>query len=437
MKSSAWIVMMIAVVFALPGAVSAVTPINGGMVGGPQIPINANPGEQNDPHVSGDVAAYTDGTDPQSIRVYRFSTSVDSAVPSPPGASDHAPDVSGNLVSFTRSEGACTALMIYDVSNASTTEIDPQPCARREGAAIANTTLAFIDTSSLPTRVFVVDISGGAPIQLSSGTGSAQNPAVAPSGNVVVWEQCPVTILNCDIMRSVRSGGVWGPAEPVSNSTEPESNPDTDGTWIVYEASRGGFLTGSDIYFKRVAGGAETQLQIAGFQSKPTISSGVIAFETRSSVFVAGDIFIYVIATNTMYQVTNTPLVDDELSDISVLPNGDIRVVWAANDGLAGDYNVYARTFRVPLGNPAQMIADLIDKTLRFVDHMPLAANLRAQLEQIASAVIANNKTLACRLLTLYIAAVNAAPSSGLLTAAEKAELVADARAIKAAIGCP
>jgi Tol biopolymer transport system component len=354
MKTLAWGVMIVAAFrLASPGVAAAVTPIDGGAVGGTMTTVNDGPGEQTDPHVSGDLAVYTDGTDPQSVRYYRFSTGVDQAISSPAGASDHLSDVSGNLVSFTRSEGTCNALMIYDVSNASTTEIDPQACAQRSVGALGNTTLAFTDVSSLPTRVFVVDISGGAPIQLSSGTGSAQIPAVAPSGNVVVWEQCPFTILNCDIMRSVRSGGVWGPAEPVANSATPEGNADTDGTWIVYDRQiLTPSLTGQQIYFKPVASGTETQLEIAGFQSKPSISSGVIAFESRSHPVFPGDIFIYVIATNTMYQVTNTPLVDDQLSDISVLPNGDIRVVWATNDGLMGDYNVYARTFTVPLGTP-------------------------------------------------------------------------------------
>jgi hypothetical protein len=58
-----------------------------------------------------------------------------------------------------------------------------------------------------------------------------------------------------------------------------------------------------------------------------------------------GDIFAYVIATNTVYQVTSSLVVDDTLADVSVLSNGDVRVVWAANDGQLGDYNVYATTF--------------------------------------------------------------------------------------------
>src|SRR5262249_14818059 len=47
----------------------------------------------------------------------------------------------------------------------------------------------------------------------------------------------------------------------------------------------------------------------------------------------------------TLYQVTSTPNVDEQLNDVSVLANGDIRVAWAANDGTLGDENIYATTF--------------------------------------------------------------------------------------------
>src|SRR5213593_4867924 len=38
----------------------AVTPANGGAVGGTTIGVDTSPGEQIDPHVSGNLAAYTD-----------------------------------------------------------------------------------------------------------------------------------------------------------------------------------------------------------------------------------------------------------------------------------------------------------------------------------------------------------------------------------------
>jgi hypothetical protein len=45
---------------------------------------------------------------------------------------------------------------------------------------------------------------------------------------------------------------------------------------------------------------------------------------------------------------TGCQILDAALSDIEVLPNGDIRIVWAADDGFAGELNLYARTFTPP-----------------------------------------------------------------------------------------
>jgi len=90
----------------------------------------------------------------------------------------------------------------------------------------------------------------------------------------------------------------------------PAANPDTDGTWIVFDAERGS-TTGRDIYYQPVFGGPVSQLSIAGSQSNPSVSGGVIAFESRDTVTSPADIFVYVIATNTLYQVTSTALVND------------------------------------------------------------------------------------------------------------------------------
>jgi Tol biopolymer transport system component len=143
-------------------------------------------------------------------------------------------------------------------------------------------------------------------------------------------------------MKAIRTGGTWGAATLLVPSS---NNPSTDGVNIAYDSARTGSATGRDIYFQSVAGGPETQLQIAGEQSNPSISSGVIGLESRATAGSPADIFVYVIATNALYQITSTPTIDDRLSDVSVLPNGDIRVVWAANDGLNGNFNVYATTF--------------------------------------------------------------------------------------------
>jgi len=341
-----------------------ITPVEATLVTTLHVPVNLSPGDQIDPHVSGDLASYTDGTDPQNIRYYRFSSAVNQAIPSPMGASDHLSDVSGDKVSFTRNTSICNAIMVFDVTTSSTTEVPPA-CSNRVAPAIGGNTVAYVDLATSASAVFAHDLSslGFGTVQLSSGLERAQNPSVAPSGHVVVWEQCASSIVTCDIMKSTHSGGVWSAAAAVANTASAESNPDTDGTTVVYDADRAGNLTGQDIYWQPVVTGTETQLAIPGFQLKPSISQGVIGFESRATMFAPADIFVYVMATNTLYQITSTSTVDEQLNDVSVLDNGDIRVVWAANDGLARDYNIYATTF-TPAGVVHYAICLLYDPTV-------------------------------------------------------------------------
>src|SRR5207249_8789256 len=120
--------------------------------------------------------------------------------------------------------------------------------------------------------------------------------------DVVVWERCVGS--NCDILQSVRTGGVWGAPTTVAATLYNEGNPDTDGTTVVYDSERPS-ATGKDIYLKPVAGGPEVPLQVAGVQQNPSISRGVVAFESNSgSSWV---IYTSAVATSTLYGRTDTP----------------------------------------------------------------------------------------------------------------------------------
>ncbi len=232
-------------------------------------------------------------------------------------------------------------------------------------------------------------------------------------------------------MKSIRSGGTWSSATLVSSSS---NRPDTDDTWIVYDANRAG-ATGQDVYFQPVAGGPETQLAIASVQQGPSISRGVIAFESRAAIADPGDIFIYVVATNTMFRVTDTPIVDEVLTDISVLPSGDVRVVWAVNDGLVGDFNIYARTFRVPLGTPAQQIADLATLIRSFGLPAGIENSLLAKLRAADTSLASGNTTDTCNKLQDLINEASA-QSGKSLQAAQATRIITDAQAIRSALGC-
>jgi hypothetical protein len=146
----------------------------------------------------------------------------------------------------------------------------------------------------------------------------------------------------------VNAGGGWGSPEVVSDTLSVEGNPDTDGTTVVYDSNRPS-ATGADIYFQPLMGGTETQLQLAGDQRNPSIDSGVIAFE--SHLGTSWDLYVYIISSNTLLQVTNTPSIDEVLNDVTVLGNGDIRVVWAAAPIGGTEHDIQARTFGPPATN--------------------------------------------------------------------------------------
>lgn len=357
--------LILAAALLAPALCAAITPVNGGIVEGAITVVNNGPGDQTDPHVSANLAVYTD-LNPGSgqIRVFDFLTSTDFAIPlGLPGEADTLPDVFGRYVSFSRYMASRNAVMVYDVVSGTTVEIAFLAGSARFATALGGSTVAFADQGIGNGDILVGDITTPlAPaVNLSASALEIDgNPAVSPAGNVVLWEYCDATYTNCGVKKAVYSGGAWGPAQMVSDMS---LNPDTDGTTIVYDSYRPS-ATGQDVYFRPLSGGPEVQLQIAGEQSNPNVSQGVIVFESRPTSSTPTDIYLYVIATNTLYQVTNTPLVDEVLNDISVLPDGRVRVVWASNSDSDGRDSVFAHTFSVPLANPdmdGDGVADSID----------------------------------------------------------------------------
>ena len=357
-KRLRWSAIAISAVASLVVATVAfgLTPANGGLVGGTTIAVNYGSGDQTEPHVSGNLAVYTDATSASAstIHYYDFLSTADAVVP--PGVNgelDFLSDVNGSQIVFSRLHNdASMASLVYDVSTATLTDVAPLPGSSRFGVVIGNHVVAFAEFSSGNGDIMVYDLGTAGPlINLSASTDVDENPSISPSGNAVVWERCVNNnSTNCSIMRSLKVGAAWSSPEIVSGTLSNEANPDTDGTTVVYDSNRPS-ATDQDIYFQPLAGGPETQLQIPGIQYNPSISQGVIGFESIAPGQTKADIFVYVIATNTLWQVTNTPTVGDSLNDISVLSNGDVRVVWATDDDIVtGNHNINARTFRVPLG---------------------------------------------------------------------------------------
>jgi len=337
---------VIAAGLGTPAALAA-TPAYGGTVGESTIAVDNTAGDQLDPHVSGDLAAYTDAADPAQalIRYYDFfsPSSPNAAIPAGADDIDTLSDVNGNHIAFARynTVSGVRACMVYDVVTHDTIQIGSGTSAG--AAALGGDTVAFVNGS--PGEIMVGSISnpGGSLVEVSASGDNDISPAVSPAGDVVIWSSC--SGFTCSIMKSTRSGGVWSAPSLVRSA--PAANPDTDGTDIVYDSN-------GDICFQSVGGGVETQLAQAGVERNPSISGGVIAFEGATSAGVAADLYIYQMSSNTVFRITDTPFADETLNDVTVLSNGDVRVVWAADDDSSQAFarNIYARTFTLPEAIP-------------------------------------------------------------------------------------
>ena len=111
---------------------------------------------------------------------------------------------------------------------------------------------------------------------------------------------------------------------------------------------------------------------------------------------------------------------------------GTTAVVCRATD-VSG--NVATSSFTVHVRGAGEQLARLIDKTLVFLDLPALRPVVSGQLQSVADAWVAKRPWAACLALDRYIVIVQLAPTRA-LTAAERSELVTDARRIEAVIGC-
>lgn len=321
----------------------ALAPSDGGPLSLTPVAINASAGDQFDPHVSGDLAAYTAGG---TIRYYNFFVGSDEVIPGPGDAVDRLSDVSSGKVVFSRQESTGrNPILVFDTVAQTAVEVDPQPFPLRTNGAIGSDTVAFIDRGTAATGELVASELGGATQQVTNDARLDRQPSVAPLGDVIVFESCATSALNCDVRQAARVGGTWT-VTALTNNADPEANPDTDGVVVVYDATRAGER---DLYWQSVGGDSERRLELPGEQRNPSVSAGVVAFESVAVGDTGADLFVYEIASNRLFRVTATPE-NESLNDVYVLADGTVRVVWAS--GATGSRDVYGATFELPAIEP-------------------------------------------------------------------------------------
>lgn len=305
-------------------------------------PVNNGPGNQTNPHVDCNVASYTndDLEGSSTIHYWDFSTSTDHVLPG--NGLDRLSDLSGSKIAFTELTGAGDSVALFDINTQTRTDL---PGTKSSNPALGGNLVAYEDRGYLlppnQSEIDVYDLNTDSVTRLTDDTLFDKNPSVSPSGNAVVWEKCQTDGTGCDVYSATQDGpGVFTVHALTAGGGE-DRTPDTNGTIAVYISNRSGE---NDIYYQPVGGGAETHLSIPGDQRDVAISGGLIAFESNAGG-TGYDIYVYDLAGNTLYRVTDTPNVDETLTDISVCGSTG-RLVYAMPG--AGAFDVYAYTFTPP-----------------------------------------------------------------------------------------
>ncbi len=333
-----------------------------------QMAVNDGAGGQTDPHVSGDWVSYTDN----SVYGIRFQNldlgfASDRPIPHADGVydslSDLGADSSGYNVVFMRADvygyqGVYMAHIDPFGNPNPIVEVSPDSNVMLGRIAVDGDTIAYEDHrySGLwdsPSEISVSStLDPNSPAyRLTNDALDDQFPAVSPDGNAVVWRKCSSST-TCDVWRAERVNGAWGAPEQLTGAEGNETFPHTNGPVTVYASTAGG---DNDIRWSvKGASGAyvESVLALPGTQRNPNISGNLIVFESNITPGSQFDIYLYDLATNRLYQLTNTTI-SESLTDISTGPGGLVRVAWAQPKQVYPfDMDVYALSFLIDTAAP-------------------------------------------------------------------------------------
>jgi hypothetical protein len=336
--------------------------------------VNNGPADQSDPHVSGNLVTYSnsDGTN-FTIHYFDLVTNTDRVVPNS-GSFDFLPDVSGSTIAFTRVNSFASAIFSYTVGASSAVEVNPMPATSRQSAQIGTSTIAWQDFGSgVNADIVVYDIASGTTTKLINDLLLNQTPAISPDGTAITWARCATVSAPCDIWSAVRTGTNWT-VQQLTSGNGACTHPDTNGQVVVYSCNRG---AGDQLYWQLLGGGVEYHLAFNGTASVPSISGQLVSFAGLTAASSFHHIYVLDISSLMLYQITNTPY-DNELNDISVTPDGTVRVVWQASQA---DVNVYAYTFSLPVDESA--ISNLLGQlvTAGCIDNAGIANALTSKLD--------------------------------------------------------
>jgi WD40-like Beta Propeller Repeat len=288
------------VAFSVPGAtgldVKAVSysptdPLPGGIVTGISTDVNVGIGDQTDPHVDCNIAAYTSTESGVSeIRYFDFFTNTDQIVPTIGPAI--LADVSAGRIVYTQSDDSSEIgeIGVFNTADASTLIIPGG--IERTDPSIGGSTVAFDDQGltldgTSDSEILVYDLATATTTRLTNDALNDINPEVSADGSVIVFQKTALTGTDSDIYVAVRTSTGWTTSAIAATPGE-EVDPTTNGSLVAYASDADGDF---DIYVKDLAGNTVTHFDLPGTQQNPSFSGGHIAFETNE---VGGQFDIWV-----------------------------------------------------------------------------------------------------------------------------------------------
>jgi len=392
--------------------------------------VNNELGNQTNPHVDCNLVSYTfdDFQGISRIQYHDLQTDADTVVPG--NDVDLLSDISGSRVAYTEVTFSGDTVRIFDTNSLTTTVV---PGLWNSNPSIGADVVAFEDRDSqanwYSSNITTYDVSTGTVTPLTNDSLTNIHPEVSPNGNAVIWAKCTNDLNHCDIYSATRTApGVFTSRALTTGNHERSYETATDGKLAVYVSDRTGER---DIYYQPVTGGNEVHLSIAGDQRNPTISGGLISFE--SDPLGSGNNFLYDTRTGKLYQVTTGSL-DNRLSEISVC--GDTGRIVYVNVGWDA-FDAFAFTFQVPTvpSDTHRQLDDLIALVRSFNLPPGTSNSLIRKLQNAIDAINASDTATACSSLTAFVNECQA-QSGKKLTPAQSTQLINLANQIKFNLGC-
>jgi hypothetical protein len=337
-----------------------------GTLNGTNVTINNGPGDQTDPHVSGNWVTYTDdSTGLDVIHYYNLTTGQDAVIDNNAGADDLS-GISGTTVVYTHEDASGSLNINAYVIGSGNPPVTLDPSSSqviRTDPAIGNRTVVWVDFTSTPStpQIMVYNLDTQTDTNLSNDTTTANiEPAVNPDGSVVVWAKCNPAGYPCQVWAGIQgNGGTWNLSQLTSSNFDSQV-PHTDGKIVTYQSLRTiNGTTTQNIYWQPV-GGTEQAVPFpvgSWIRRNAHTSGNLICFQGQDVGSSNADIYVYSLDTQTLYQVTNTPNLNEMLDDISVTPDGVARVVWAVQES---DFNVYGFIFQAPSADAPLTITHMV-----------------------------------------------------------------------------